>query len=185
MIGQRSFHDVYAPDIEVLRRWTNEASFVVLAHPVRNHFEVDDGLLGEVDGLEVWNQQYEGKRVPRVRSLHLFSELRNTKSNLIATGGVDFHRKEHFGAPTVTLDVAEFTEDTILEKLKNGAFTVSSPQVSFCGTLPNAEELASLYRWQSHLAVSIIVIGKTINAILASVGISLPKSLKQLIRKSL
>lgn len=183
MIGMRSYHDVYAPTIDILKRWTNDAPFVVLAHPVRNQFEVDEGLLEEIDGLEVWNQQYEGKRVPRVRSLRLFHDLRERKPSLVATGGVDFHRTEHFGAPLVTLSVSEFRESAILEKLSIGAFVVSSPHARFYGTLPDALEVARLHRWVSHFSVCVIVLGKCVNAVLARMGIKLPKWMKELVRR--
>ncbi len=185
MIGMRSFHARYAPDSETLLPWTNEAKFVVLAHPVRNHFDVDPELLELIDALEVWNQQYEGKRVPRTRSLALLEELRKKKPSLLATGGVDFHRSEHFGAPFVTLNVDTMTEDSILEKLLLGAFVVHSSHTRFFGSFPNAKEIRKAHWLESLVSVSIINLGKFVNKILAGVGISLPKSLKQLIRRRL
>ncbi len=183
MIGTRTFHEVYAPTIDILKHWTADASFVVLAHPVRNQFIVDDGLLEEIDALEVWNQQYEGKRVPRVRSLKLFDSLHNIKPSLVATGGVDLHRREHFGAPLITLSVDECSESAILEKLKIGAFLVSSNEARFYGTLPDASEVIRAHRWVSHFSVCVIVLGKAVNKILASLGFSLPKWMKELVRR--
>ena len=185
MIGMRKFFGNYAPNIEVLRKWTTQAQFAVLAHPVRNQFLVDEGLLKEIDALEVWNQQYEGKRVPRSRSLMLLNQLRAQKPSLLATGGVDFHRVEHFGAPLVSLAVESLTEASIIEKLQTGAFTVSSPQASFQGILLNAEALKKKHWFDSLISVSVIEFGKFVNKTLASCGLSLPKSLKQIIRKKL
>ncbi len=185
MIGCRSFFKNYAPTMAELTPWVEATSFVVLAHPVRNDFDVDDGLLGAIDALEVWNQQYEGKRVPRTRSLQLLKELRQKKEFLFAIGGVDLHRTEHFGAPLVTLDVHELTESAILEKLKTGAFVVSSSQATFFGTIPNVEELIQKHRFECNLSVSIIVLGKFVNKVLAGLGLSFPKSLKQLVRRRL
>ncbi len=185
MIGMRNFHDIYAPDIETLKKWSTEASFVVLAHPVRNKFKVDDGLLGEIDALEVWNQQYEGKQVPRTRSLKLLGILRKKKENLIATGGVDFHRIEHFGAPLVTLQVDELTEESILSKLKSGAFVIESPYAKFYGSLPDIKEKIQEIRVRSFLNVFVITLGKKVNAMLAALGLSLPKSLKEAVRKNI
>jgi hypothetical protein len=185
MISERGFYGNYAPDIEVLKKWTVGAGFVVLAHPVRNQFLVDDGLLGEIDALEVWNQQYEGKRVPRTRSLVLLDELRTKKQELLATGGVDFHRTEHFGAPFISLQVETFSELAILEKLNIGAYTVSSPYATFFGTIPNINEQKATHQFQSAFSVSVIMLGKFVNKILAKFGIKLPKFLKQTIRKSI
>ncbi len=185
MISQRGFFGNYAPNIETLTKWTTGSGFVVLAHPVRNQFIVDDGLLASIDALEVWNQQYEGKRVPRTRSLALLDELRSQKTGLLATGGVDFHRKEHFGAPLVTLNVDSLSELAILEKLNIGAYTVASEKVRFFGTIPNIPEIISKHRFESALSVTVIVLGKFVNSVLARFGIKLPKSLKQLIRKKI
>jgi predicted metal-dependent phosphoesterase TrpH len=185
MIGCREFFKNYAPDIETLREWTTHTPFVVLAHPVRNEFGVDEFLLSELDAVEVWNQQYEGKRVPRTRSLALFETLRHTKETLVATGGVDFHRTEHFGSPQVTLSPDTFTEGAIIEKLKMGAFTVHSDQTQFFGTMPNVHLFAREHRFESAVSVSIIEAGKWVNKILAERNLALPKWLKQLIRRRL
>lgn len=185
MIGMRKFYEPYAATLDTLKRWSKEAAFVVLAHPVRNRFEVEPELLKQLDGLEVWNQQYEGKRVPRVRSLKLFETLRREKPLLVATGGLDLHRREHFGAPLTTMNVDKLDEQSIIEKLKNGAFTVSSHQAHFFGTLPDTPALIKKHRIQSHISVTIIVLGKWVNKILAMLHISLPKSLKERIRRSL
>lgn len=185
MIGCREFFKNYAPDIATLREWTAHAPFVVLAHPVRNDFEVDEALLGELDALEVWNQQYEGKRVPRTRSLFLFETLRQTKQSLVATGGVDFHRIEHFGSPQVTLSPDTFTEGAIIEKLKTGAFTIHSERTQFFGTLPNVHGFAQNHRFESAVSVGIIDLGKWVNKMLAERNISLPKWLKRLVRRRL
>lgn len=185
MIGARIFFKRYAPTMEVLRPWINESKFVVLAHPVRNAFIVDSGLLDAIDGLEVWNQQYEGKRVPRIRSLKLLKELRERKPELVATGGVDLHRMEHWGSPIVTLDVERLEEDLIIEKLKTGAYIVSSARAHFYGTLPDVDAQIRAHRLESHFSVMVIVLGKCVNALCARLGFSLPKSLKRWIRKYL
>jgi predicted metal-dependent phosphoesterase TrpH len=183
MIGQRNFHSSYAENLTTLTQWSQEARFVVLAHPVRNKFIVEEGLLEQLDAIEVWNQQYEGKIVPRVRSLELFRRLKILKQGLLATGGVDLHRKEHVGTPTTSLDVSVLREEEILKKMSLGAYKVSSNKISFYGTLPNVEEVSKASWITSFFSVTIINCGKWVNKILAGVGISLPSSLKQRIRK--
>ncbi len=182
MIGQRTFQDTYAATIEALKKWTAEAPFVVLAHPVRNAFQVSDALLAEIDALEVWNQQYEGKRVPRTRSLRLFDSLRIKKPSLVATGGVDFHRTAHFGAPLISLNATVLSESDILEKLRIGAFRIHSEEASLYGVLPNAAALIHLYRWKSLRSVWIITLGKWANTLLAHLGLKFPKRLTQFVR---
>lgn len=183
LIGARSFQSTHAADIDSLRAWTRETPFVVLAHPVRNHFIVADDLLHELDALEVWNQQYEGKRVPRTRSLALFELLRKKKSELIAVGGIDLHRIEHFGAPVVTLDIEALDETRIIEKLRTGAFVISSDHARVYGSLPNPRQIIDMYRFESAFSVGIISIGKRLNAALALFNLKFPKSIKELIRR--
>jgi predicted metal-dependent phosphoesterase TrpH len=185
MIGMREFLGSYAPDINALRVWTRHTPFVVLAHPVRNRFSVDDGLLSVLHGLEVWNQQYEGKRVPRTRSLRLFDILRAKKQSLVATGGVDFHRSEHFGGPFVTLNVDSLIEREILERLKSGVYTISSDRARFFGLLQNTDELIRAHRMESLLSVIVITLGKYVNKMLIALGLSFPRRLKELVRRRL
>ncbi len=182
MVGAHTFVSQYASTIETLKKWTDTAPFVVLAHPVRNQFQVSDALLESIDALEVWNQQYEGKYVPRTRSLRLFDTLRLKKSSLVATGGIDMHRAPHFGAPLITLNATVLSESDILEKLKIGAFRVHSEKASLYGVLPNAPALIRLYRWRSMRSVGTIMLGKWVNALLAQLGLRAPKSLTQFVR---
>lgn len=183
MIGARNFCGNFTRTEEELATWAESAQFVVLAHPVRNKFLVQDELLKHIDALEVWNQQYEGKRVPRPRSLLLFKTLREKKLELVATGGVDFHRGEHLGAPVTTLSVTSLTEGEIMEKLRVGAYTISSNRALVYGTLPDADTLMRKFRFESALSVAVIVVGKAVNKTLKSFGLSLPPFLKNIIRK--
>lgn len=185
MVGMREFLGTYAESLNALRAWTMRAPFVILAHPVRNQFLVDNDLLSEIDALEVWNQQYEGKQVPRSRSLALFHALHAKKPTLVATGGVDLHRREHMGTPHVTLNVTELTEAQIFEKLTVGAFRVHSPRASLYGVLPNAEVLQKEHWWRSFCSVAIIVTGKKVNKTLAFFGLRFPSWLKQKIRQKI
>jgi hypothetical protein len=85
----------------------------------------------------------------------------------------------------LTLSVETLTAEAVLEKINLGAFTVSSEQAWFYGSLPNAAEVAAAVRWQSHLSVGIITLGKWVNATLARWGIRLPKGLARRVRRSL
>ena len=104
-IGATEFTSQFA-DKETLKVWREKTSLVVLAHPVRNKFIIDEVMEGCIDGVEIWNQQYEGKVMARPRSMKLLRELRNKKS-LIATGGLDLHRVEHMGSPITEIEASE------------------------------------------------------------------------------
>lgn len=169
-------------DVEQLKQWREVTPFVVLAHPVRNKFAVDQAMLDVIDGIEVWNQQYEGKKVPRVRSLKLLQALETKKVGLLATGGLDLHRKEHYGAPVTTLVAEALSTEKIIQALQTGAYTFGNEQVVLAsfGTFKVGTKNAIVV--PSALSVGIIVFGKTVNKVLAMCGISLPKALREKIR---
>ncbi len=179
-IGSENWLGQMADD-RLLLEWSEQSPLTILAHPVRNDFIVNDVMLAAIDGVEIWNQQYEGKIVPRPRAIKLLRTLKSRKAELLATGGTDFHRLEHFGAPIYQLEVDRLSPSTILEKLKSGeyifgneSFQVNS-DVSFSG---NTNGMAL----KSSLSLGLINFGKFINKTLAIVGIKFPKSLKQMIR---
>jgi len=178
-IGATKWQTNLARNEAELKVWRSVAPLVVLAHPVRNQFVVDDALLTVIDGVEIWNQQYEGKAVPRPRSIELIRKLRVQKP-LLATGGIDLHRVEHLGSPYTTLDLSELTEVAILNALKAGAFSFGTTLLSIGAT--EAIKLSIPMRLVSLIAIVIIKSGKVVNASLAHLGIRLPKRLVRAIR---
>jgi hypothetical protein len=178
-VGASSFQTSFANNADELLAWRGVSPLVVLAHPVRNNFIVDETLLACLDGIEIWNQQYEGKVVPRTQSVSLLQQLR-MKKKLIATGGIDLHRAEHLGSPYTVIDVSTLSETVIVEALRAGAYTFGT-KTRFVGALedwkPNLYE-----RLASAGAIVVIAVGKFVNATLARVGIKLPKRLVRAIR---
>ncbi|MBP6881355.1 MAG: PHP domain-containing protein [Candidatus Pacebacteria bacterium] len=184
MFGATKFVSNFA-DATQLKEWAAGASFVVLAHPQRNKFIVDDVLESVLDGVEVWNQQYDGKLVPRWRSLQLLYTLRRRKPGLVATGGLDFHRIEHLGAPVVTLELSTLTEANILAALKSGALTFGTTNVTVPGTGEWREGKTFSFKIRSIASTTFIWFGKKVNATLAAFGFKLPKKLKEAIRSKI
>ena len=179
MLGATHFISQKA-DASQLRAWADEAKFVILAHPQRNRFIVDDALLSVINGLEVWNQQYDGKKVPRLHSLILLRTLRETKCELLATGGVDLHRREHIGMPVVSVECDALTEEAIFQGLKAGAYTFGGSQsVPAMGEWEKGKMFS--YQMTSILSTSVIFW----DAFFALFGIKLPKGLRQAIRSNL
>lgn len=181
MFGATKFISNFADNIQ-LGGWAIGTPFVVLAHPQRNKFIVDEILESVLDGVEVWNQQYDGKKVPRLRSLQLLETLRKKKEDLIATGGIDFHRVEHLGAPVIQLDITQLSEVNIIAALKRGAFTFGNTDVSVPGVGTWQEGEGFFFKVKSLMSTAFIWWGKKVNAALAIFGLKLPKSLKEKIR---
>lgn len=181
MLGCREFFGQVAADAQSLRDWASAAEFIVLAHPVRNHFKLDQELTAVIDGVEIWNQQYDGKPMARPRSGALLQALKGNRPELLATGGVDLHRSEHAGAPYTYLSVSALSESAIIAALKAGHYDFGHETYLIEATAtwqPTVQERA-----QSLMAIAIIRLGKFVNKVLAAMGLSLPKSLKQFIRR--
>lgn len=177
-IGSTDFVCYFA-NADQLREWRMVSPLVVLAHPVRNKFDVDDTLLECIDGVEIWNQQYEGKKMARPRSMKLLRKLRLQKP-LLSFGGLDLHRSEHFGSPLTTLDVESLNEKDIVDSLKNGNFSFGNEELSVSSRddwQPTSSQVAT-----SRKSIIVIRSGKLVNKILFNLGLSLPKGLKQSVR---
>ena len=162
-------------DEATLRKWREVTPWVVLAHPVRNQFVIDDVLNSVIDGVEVWNQQYEGKWAPRLRSLRFYAELKKNKPELKATGGLDLHRTEHFGTPQIELELDTLTVPEIVRQLTLGFYTIKGPSVVMDahGTFSVGGGLGT--KLKSLSAIGIIRVGKALNKGLAGLGLKLPR----------
>ena len=180
-IGTEVFLGQKADEI-MLREWSKKSALTVLAHPVRNAFTLDTAMEEVIDGVEIWNQQYEGKLVPLTRSVSLFKKLQNKNQQLLATCGLDFHRREHFGSPIYTLELSSLSKDSILTALQNGEYVFGrgGVSVSSSGLWRNDNSVA--YLLQSFCSVGIIILGKSVNSLLALFGLKLPKWIKYFVR---
>ena len=181
MIGCEKFICDFASDASKLKEWARCALLVVLAHPVRNKFEVDKDLLEVINGIEIWNQQYEGKHAPRTRSVKLYNELVLKKLGLLRTGGLDLHRREHFGSPQTEVDAAALSGLAIVAALKLGSFTFGPQNIPAQGDW----EMSELDKRNSFLSVLVVNLGKKVNAALAVCGLKLPHSVAKAVRSKI
>lgn len=179
-LGTTAFLGSVAHTVSELEAWRAVAPLVVLAHPVRNQFRIDETLERCLDGVEVWNQQYEGKSVPRPKSFALLASLRADKPQL-AFGGVDLHRADHFGAPYTYLELEALSEAAIMTALTTGAYRFGHDTCSIQSLA--AWEPTGRERAQSHFSILIISAGKSVNALLAKLGLRLPKGLVRAVRQ--
>lgn len=180
-VGTHQFISAYANERQ-LSAWNDVASLCILAHPVRNRFKVDAPMERVIDGIEVWNQQYEGKRAPRNRSLHLFRNLHERRPSLIATGGLDLHRKEHFGSPILHLQMDVLSEAHVIETLRSGSYWFGTAHTRLSGSGRVEKGWGALMSINSALSICLITLGKGANALFARVGIALPRSIRKRIR---
>ncbi len=176
-LGATSFPSASISTDAELAAWRAAAPVFVLAHPVRNHFTLPAGVVAALDGVEVWNQQYDGKLRPRTRSLARAGEL---AAGTLRTGGLDFHKNEHLGSPVVSLELETLTEAAVLTALKKGSGTFGSAAL----TLPliGTWQPRLVDRLLSMFSIAVIKFGKSVNRILKRLGFKLPRRLRESIR---
>lgn len=178
--GCTTFVSQHATDAE-LEIWREHAPLMILAHPHRNGYH-DRAPKGMLDGIEIWNAQYDGKVVPRNGARALFARTRSVHTKLTAFAGWDFHREAHAGGPVIAVDIDTLSETAIIAALRAGMYALRSQvvEVSPSGVLTGADA-----RWVALLStgyVQVIRAGKVVNRVLAWFGFKLPKKLVAEIR---
>jgi hypothetical protein len=76
-----------------------------------------------IDGMEIWNSVYDGKKFPRWGALKLLKKIRE-KKNIYGFCGLDFHRFSHAGGPYLIMDIENLSSEEILKNLKIGKFSI-------------------------------------------------------------
>lgn len=117
-------------DAQLLASWSSRASLAVLAHPSQSKFTCDEVLLDSIDAVEVWNQKYDGKIVPRPHSVQFLRTLQERKQDLMAFGGTDLHQASDFLTPVFTLEVEHMTPEAIMAALKAGSYVFGTKKVA-------------------------------------------------------
>lgn len=121
VIGARDYYQ--GDSREILMRWQSQGAVLVVAHPHRNGYRIDQFLHDHVDGIEVWNSQYDGIHAPRYRATSLHRVLRRARA-IHAYGSLDLHRSAHRHGPQLTIDARNGSEEGIVTALRTGAFSI-------------------------------------------------------------
>jgi len=187
MIGAREFLLEESEEINglSLQMWRENTSLVILAHPSRNNFVIDDDVKNILDGIEVWNSYYDGKNAPRARSLLLLQELQKEKPQIRAFAGWDMHRKEHIGGPAIFINIKLLSVDAILHKLISGAYTLGKQDIiiSSCGIIEKGDAIKIQYKqYKSVTKLFALNILCYINKFFIFVGLPIPEKIKKKFR---
>jgi len=171
-----------AREYNSLTQFRSSGAIIVWAHPYKIKQDGIERL--QIDGLEIWNSCYDGKFVPRWQALKLLKKLRQ-KNNVLAYGGIDFHRFSHLGGPFLVVDVEELLQREILENLKRGRFFVKrgAVTVNSDGTMRPGQKIKTVLL--SPIFRSLIGLFKFGSKILAGLRISPPRKIKEAIRSKL
>ncbi|MFA6099424.1 MAG: PHP domain-containing protein [Patescibacteria group bacterium] len=171
------------PPLEAIKVAKQQGAWIVLAHPHRNHYQIDPELMVLLDGIEIWNQQYDGKHYPRIQALELFEKSLIQKTSLLATAGLDLHRMSHLGTPYLELSSAELSERSLLEALKAGNYEIKGKKLKL---LPHPQ-LAGFKRFSlnifSRLSCGLIRMGKVTGKWLRQHNLAMPSRFKETVRR--
>lgn len=122
VIGTDQYHTGDAG--QSLAQWRSEGALLVVAHPHRNGYRLDDFLRGHADGIEIWNSQYDGIHAPRAWAVRLYRGLRRLRASVAAYGSLDLHRGAHRYGPQLNLHASDTSEDALIAALRAGSFSM-------------------------------------------------------------
>lgn len=158
---------------------------VIWAHPFFIGMPGDEEILVyPIDGLEIWNSVYDGKKFPRWQSLKLLEKLRH-KMKIYGFGGIDFHRFSHAGGPFLLLEAQNLSQDDILKNLQAGDYSIKNGDLAVGpeGNLAGGQKIkikliSPLICWSLGLI-------RFASRILYILKISPPKKIKESIRSKI
>lgn len=151
-LGITEFTSVRDP-IVVARFIRAQGGLAIVSHPSRYGYEIPRQLVGEIDGIEVWNASSDSRFIPDGQVIELWRRLRLQNSTLAALGGQDLHRITRQRHVKLILDGqdGELTAECILAALKGGKFTVSNQYVRINGGQPpgRTRQRAMAWMWRA------------------------------------
>jgi len=184
MIGVNHFVKNGKNSAEDLKKWKKHAEIAIWAHPHKNRYLLYDAIKAVIDGIEVWNSHYDGKRAPRMKVLNSLSGLRERGQEAVAFAGLDFHRKEHIGGPSIMVE-APNSAKYILEELKKGEFVLKNEQITIRSDGAIMKGILPLVKVQSAYYIFVVTTLKRVSKFVAAMGLPIPQKLRHNIRKKL
>jgi hypothetical protein len=135
-LGIKEFTSVRDP-IAVARFIREQGGLAIVSHPSRYGYEIPQELVGEIDGIEVWNASNDSRFMPDGQVIDLWRRLKRHNRALAAFGGQDLHRITRQRHVKLVLDgQGELTSERILASLRRGKFIVSNRYLRVDGGQP-------------------------------------------------
>lgn len=175
--------DLTLPPLELVRRGHEDGAFIVFAHPHRSRFTAPEGVEPYLHAIEIWNGQYDGKRVPRPAAWAYRDRLAILYPKMRVTAGPDLHRWSHLPSPCLEVEVEERSSRAILQALHTGRYALKSARIRIGSTdtlaaYPHPRRLAL----ESAVTLHFIRCARWIHATLKRFNIRVPKKLMDRIR---
>jgi len=136
ILGLGIAHDISTDDpVVVASKIKALGGIAVLAHPGRNGYQCPRELFQALNGIEIWNAEYDGRFVPPLANLRLLQEARGGNPAVWGFGGADLHGIDRPPGVELQLRVIdgkmEVDAQIILLHLRLGRFTVRGRYVGF------------------------------------------------------
>ncbi len=183
--GLKEVLDPQSSPLELVQRAQAKGAFVVFAHPHRSHFQAPEGVEPYLQAIEIWNGQYDGKRVPRPEAWSYRDKLaKKWEKNLFVTAGVDLHRSSHLPGPGLEIQVDTLDEKAVLQALHEGAYVIvgSGMRIEATAAWASVQNQAAIRR-KSYWTIRLIYLARSINAGLARFHVRLPRGFREALRK--
>lgn len=97
---------------------TDNAQFLVIAHPITTRYNVPDAVLAGVHALEIWNARYNTKYLPDGTAIQLWQDAQRKWPGILATCGTDQHNLLKEGRLRIELP----STDDPFASLRSGRF---------------------------------------------------------------
>jgi predicted metal-dependent phosphoesterase TrpH len=108
-----------------------QGGVAIIAHPKRYHYQISEGLLTAVNGVEIWNAGYDGRFVPNDQSLKLLKSGRERQKALLAFGGQDLHQIDlRHRQVHLKIHCDRLVSDAVIGSMRDGNFVISNGYVS-------------------------------------------------------
>jgi hypothetical protein len=124
------------------------AQLTVLAHPVLARYTIPQVVLDHIDGIEVWNANYNTQYLPDPRAMRLYHGVARVRPGVVATAGLDQHDGSNDREVRVIVDDPSAV-DPLLE-IKSGRFGNSGRSMRFDSRAwisPGRMRLLTAARW--------------------------------------
>ena len=150
LIGLGIRHFTSEKDPVALARFIRaQGGLAVVSHPSRYGYKIPPALVGEIDGIEVWNASNDSRFVPDGKVIDMWRGLRRHNRALAAFGGQDLHRITRQRHVRLLLggDGGELTVERVLARLRSGNFTISNRYLRIGGHRPPGWARRGVMTW--------------------------------------
>jgi hypothetical protein len=124
------------------------AQLTVLAHPVLARYTIPQVVLDHIDGIEVWNANYNTRYLPDPRAMRLYHSVARIRPGVVATAGLDQHDGSNDQEVRVIVDDPSGAEPLL--EIKTGRFSNSGRTMRFdsrASISPGRMRLLTAARW--------------------------------------